>query len=101
MRSDGLSGVSVKETEGWLYPKNSILKRIIDNAALEMTQAGIDKKIYDKYFVSLSQTRCEPEPFVVIGYDICQTTFLMLIGGIVVAIIVLGIEKALYLMKSP
>ena len=90
----------MKENVGWLYPKNSILKKIIDNVALEMTQTGIDKKIYDKYFASLSQTTCEPEPFVVIGYDICQATFLMLIGGSVIAFIILSLEleKAL---KSP
>ena len=33
----------MKENVGWLYPKNSILKRIVDSVALEMTQAGIDK----------------------------------------------------------
>ena len=65
-----------------------------------MTQAGIEKKIYDKYFDNLANTKCEYEPFVVIGFDICHATFYILTFGIILALIICGIEKALYLKKS-
>ena len=92
IRSDSLSGVSARNDLGWLYPKNSILRRAIDRLTLEMAQAGIEQKIFDKYFDVLSNTKCEPEPFVEIGYDICDTSFNILIFGGAFAFTIITIE---------
>ena len=99
LSSDSLSGVSTKDKLGWLYPKNSILKRIVDRITLEMAQAGIDKKIFDKYFDNLSNMDCESETFVEIGFDISQIIFFLLIKGIVLALAINFIEVIVNFLK--
>ena len=65
-----------------------------------MTQAGIEQKIFDKYFERLSNDKCESEPFVEIGFDVSQISFFNLIYGTVIAFIVAIIEKAVSFVQG-
>ena len=91
-RSARLPGISTQTRVGWLYPKDSILLRLADRVMLELTQQGIERKIYDKYFGQLSNMKCEVEPYHPVGYGILMVLFKVLAFGCGVAINLVALE---------
>ena len=57
-----------------------------------LSEQGIDRKIYEKYFGDLTNVKCEAEPFMPVEFAILKTVFIMLAIGCGLAIILLLIE---------
>ena len=93
IRNARLPGISTNTRVGWLYPKDSILLRLADKVMLELTQQGIEKKIYAKYFGQLSKWKCAAEPYHPVGYGISMILFKALAFGCILAFIFLVFEK--------
>ena len=91
LRHGLLQNIRAKDASGWLYPKNSILKRLFDKQLLNLTEKGIIRQLYLKYFVGLEQDVCEVETKP-IQFHIVVTVFNILIGGCVLAILLLILE---------
>ena len=85
LRHAKLSGVSTKDRVGWLYPRNSILKRLVDKILLDLSQKGIERKIHEKYFGR--SLECDSNPFLPVGFDIVLALFKILGIGCGVSII--------------
>ena len=87
--------MSTKDKLGWLYPKHSILKRLVDRITLEMAQAGIDK-----YFDNISNMDCQSDIFVEIGFDVAQMSFYILIYEITLAFSISFMEVTVNYLKG-
>ena len=83
---------------GWMYPKNSMLKRLFNKAILETTEEGVERKIYNKYFPNEDPSLCQ-QGFRPIGYEIVQSLFFILILGIGSSVVIFVIEKIISLLK--
>ena len=87
LRHARLSGVSTRDHVGWLYPKNSILRKIIDHYMLQLAEEGMERQIYDKYFGQLFNPQCQTSSFAPLGFEIVLTLFQMLVTGCGVAML--------------
>ena len=86
-----LNNIREKEVVGWLYPKNSMLKRIVDKFLFDVTQRGIEEKIRREYFQPRN-LRCEAS-FRPIGFTMVVLLFKLLASGTVFGILVLMLEN--------
>ena len=91
IRQGHLDGLRGKVQSGWLYPKNSILKRQFDKFLFDLGQTGIERQIKEKYFFLDPFTRCETA-FTPIGIQIVAVLFNILAFGLVIALITLVLE---------
>lgn len=78
-------------TQGWMYPKNSILQPMFDKFMLELTENGVLEQIESTFF--RKATCPDTQEFTEIDFDFVKLLFTLLSCGIVVAIIVLIWEK--------
>ena len=76
---------------GWLYPKNSMLKKLFDKFLIKINENGIHYQISQKYFLDESQDVCRVEPKP-IEYRIVTSVFTLLIIGCFVEICLLVME---------
>ena len=86
-----LKNIRTKEFVGWLYPKNSLLKRLFDKFIISLNEKGIERKLYRKYFAPFEEDKCETEARA-IHFHIVITLFKSLAIGIFTAFIVLTVE---------
>ena len=80
-----------KRIIGWLYPKNSLLKRLFDKFIISLNEKGIERKLYLKYFGNFEEDNCERETKAIRFY-IVVALFKSLAIGIFIAFIVLTVE---------
>ena len=95
LRQSQLKGISAKTLAGWLYPKNSMLKRIADNFMLLLSEEGIEKKIYDEHYghFDFIKEQCEVEAaFIPVGFDIVLILFKILGCGSGIAVLLAMLE---------
>ena len=50
IRNGQLDSAKGKQRMGWLFPKNSILKKPMNDLLLQIGQSGLEKKIRDEYW---------------------------------------------------
>ena len=91
IRHEYLENIRSKEFVGWLYPKNSMLKRLFDKFIISLNEKGIDRKLYRKYFTAFEEDKCETDTRA-IHFNIVVTLFKSLAIGIFIAFIVLTVE---------
>ena len=93
--------MSSKELVGWLYPKNSILRRVADKIMLQIAQQGIERQIYHKYYRQLSYLQCDTSSsYSPIGLDILWTVFKILACGLGIAAFIMAIEIITKFLKE-
>ena len=92
LRHGILANIRSKDISGWLYPKNSMLKRLFDKFLLNINEKGIEREIFLKYFVSIEKDLCNVQTKP-IQYHIVSTLFNVLISGCILSLIILFIEK--------
>ena len=96
-----MAGMSAKEQFGWLYPKNSILRKIADKIMLELAQQGIERQIYHKYYRQLSNLQCDTSSsYNPIGLDILWMVFKIFASGFGIAVIIMTLEIATKFWKK-
>ena len=86
-----LDNIRSKQFTGWLYPKNSLLKRLFDRFIIELSENGIERKVFFKYFVDLPQDKCETKTKP-IQFHIVVTLFTMLGLGCILGLSFLCFE---------
>ena len=86
-----LENIRTKRIIGWLYPKNSLLKRLFDKFIISLNEKGIERKLYLKYFGNFEEDNCERETKAIRFY-IVVALFKSLAIGIFIAFIVLIVE---------
>ena len=94
-----LDNIRTKEYVGWLYPKNSLLKRLFDKFIIRLNEEGIERKLFLEHFVALDEDKCETETKA-IHFHIVVTLFKSLALGIFIACIVLNVEIVFMRLKS-
>ena len=77
-----------------MYHKNSILQPMFDKFILQLNQNGVLKRIHE--FYQTTKDLCIDEGYPHTGYDIIGILFLTLFSGIMLAILVVLIEKLFY-----
>ena len=60
-RDGQLDSAKGKLPVGWLFPKNSILKKPMDDLLLQVTQSGLQQKLMDKYWSFEQKINCDFE----------------------------------------
>ena len=94
-----LENIRTKRAVGWLYPKNSLLKRLFDKFIISLNEKGIERKLYRKYYANFEDDKCETETRA-IHFKIVVALFKLLAIGIFIAFVVLTIEIVfMYLRK--
>ena len=91
-----LENIRPKRAIGWLYPKNSLLKRLFEKFIISLNEKGIERKLYHKYYAAFEEDKCETETRG-IHFNIVVTLFKSLAIGIFIAFIVLTVEVVLHL----
>ena len=82
IRIGHLDGLRGQVQSGWLYPKNSILKRHFDKFLIQLGQTGIERQIRDKYFAFMDPfTKCNTA-FNPVGLHIVAILFKILGFGL-------------------
>ena len=94
-----LDNIRTKEYVGWLYPKNSLLKRLFDKFIIRLNEEGIERKLFLEHFVALDEDKCKTETKA-IHFHIVVTLFKSLAMGIFIAFIVLTVEIVFMRHKS-
>ena len=61
IRDGQLDSAKGKLGNGWLFPKNSILKKPMDDLLLQVTQSGLQEKLMDKYWSFEQKINCDFE----------------------------------------
>ena len=61
IRDGQLDSAKGKLPVGWLFPKNSILKKPMDDLLLQVTQSGLQQKLMDKYWSFEQKINCDFE----------------------------------------
>ena len=61
IRDGQLDSAKGKLGNGWLFPKNSILKKPMDDLLLQVTQSGLQEKLMDKYWSFEQNINCDFE----------------------------------------
>ena len=59
IRDGQLDSAKGKERLGWLFPKNSILKKPMNDLLLQLSQNGLEKKIRDHYWSFGHEINCD------------------------------------------
>ena len=59
IRDGQLDSVKGKQRMGWLFPKNSILKKPMNDLLLQIGQSGLEKKIRDQYWNFGHEINCD------------------------------------------
>ena len=78
-------------TNGWMYPKNSLLQPLFDQYMLELYQTGIVQKIEKSYTF---EKFCEEENgYIMINFDFVKILFIVLSVGVSTSIIIALYEK--------
>ena len=86
-----LNTIRKKEKVGWLYPKNSMLKRLFDKFLIDTARTGIEDRIRTEYFKPKELT-CEVS-FNPIGFHMVKTLFKLLALGTSISAVAVIIEK--------
>ena len=82
------------ENIGWLFPMNSILKRLFNRFLMKHRENGIIQKLQAHYFKSA--VYCQTDSFNQIDLMTLSTLFGLLLFGIIVAVFTTCIEKYLH-----
>lgn len=78
-------------TNGWMYPKNSLLQPLFDQYMLELYQTGIVKKIEKKHTI---ETFCtEGNGYIMISFGFVKILFIVLSVGVSISVIIALFEK--------
>ena len=94
-----LEGVKGSIKSGWIYPRNSILKGPFDTFLLHMSQSGMERKIYEKYWGFLDTIECGNQEYSPLELDIVMVLFKMLAFGLGVALLLLFSEHLFKCLK--
>ena len=78
--------------QGWLLPKNSLLKKIFDKHLIEISAAGIDHHLLNKYFGHLTSPDFCSSQLVIVDYSMVGILFYLLTGGSILGLIFLVFE---------
>ena len=79
------------QTNGWMYPKNSLLQKLFDKYMLELYQTGVIRKM-EKSF-SPSKMCDEETGFIGMEFDFVSLFFVLLLIGLLLAIVICLYEK--------
>jgi len=81
-------------SNGWMYPKGSILQPLFDRYMEDLTEKGVVEQIRQTFFKKPPCT--SSQDFTEIGFDFVKTLFVILCSGMVTAIIVSLAERCLH-----
>ena len=86
-----LHNIRAQEITGWLYPKNSLLTKLFDRFIIKLSESGIERELFLKYFEGIPQDKCEAERQP-IHFNIVVILFTILGIGCVLCLCVLCFE---------
>ena len=73
--------------DGWMYPKNSMLKRIFDHEILEIYERGIGDKLLKHH-----KNFQEPSEFVPVNFEFALLLFAILTIGVILSLCTFVLE---------
>ena len=91
VRHGFLHNIRTQEFIGWLYPKNSILVNLFDRFIIKLSENGIERELFVRYFLDLPKDKCEAETQP-IHFEFVVTLFSFLGFGCVLCLCVLCFE---------
>ena len=93
IRHKVLNDARAQELVGWLYPKNSLLRKLFDKFLINLYEQGIERRLFSKHFIGVEEDQCnmssETTP---IAFQIVAILFKILAFGCILAIILLSLE---------
>ena len=92
---DAKTLTEIKDTKiGWLFPKDSILKKLFEWFYLRKRENGVIQKLYDRHFKE--KIGCnDDKSFNQIDIHTVLLLFALLAVGVTVAIVTFAVEKLL------
>ena len=81
------------QTNGWMYPKNSLLQELFDKYMLELSQTGVIHRIENTFSLSNSKMCDEDAGFMQMGFDYVRLFFVLLAIGLFLALVIGIYEK--------
>ena len=85
-------------TNGWMYPKHSLLQPLFDQYMLELYQTGIVQRIEKSHTI---QNFCgEGDGYIRISFGFVEILFIVLSVGVSTAIIIALCEKLSQILRK-